>query len=71
MPAVLELEGVTAGYGKVEVLHDLHLCVPRGSVVALLGSNGAGKTTTLRTISGTLPMRRVHRGRVRALPHPA
>jgi branched-chain amino acid transport system ATP-binding protein len=62
MPAVLELEGVTAGYGKVEVLHDLHLCVPRGSVVALLGSNGAGKTTTLRTISGTLPMRR---GRLR------
>jgi branched-chain amino acid transport system ATP-binding protein len=62
MPAALELDGVTAGYGKVEVLHDLCLHVPAGSVVALLGSNGAGKTTTLRTISGTLP---VQRGRIR------
>ena len=58
MPALLELEHVTAAYGKVEVLHDLSMSVPPGSVVALLGSNGAGKTTTLRVISGTLPLRR-------------
>src|SRR5205814_3025852 len=51
-----------SGYGKVEVLHDLSVSVPEGSVVALLGPNGAGKTTTLRTISGTLP---VWRGRIR------
>jgi branched-chain amino acid transport system ATP-binding protein len=62
VPALLELDGVTAGYGKVEILHDLSISVPQGSVVALLGANGAGKTTTMRVISGTLPVRG---GRVR------
>jgi branched-chain amino acid transport system ATP-binding protein len=60
--ASLELEGVSAGYGRVRVLHDVTLRIPQGSVVALLGTNGAGKTTTLRTISGTLP---ITRGRIR------
>jgi len=55
VPPLLELDGVTSGYGKVEILHDLSLAVPAGTVVALLGPNGAGKTTTLRVISGTLP----------------
>ena len=55
-PLALELTGVRAGYGKVEVLHGLSLGVPEGSVVALLGANGAGKTTTLKAISGTLPV---------------
>jgi len=62
MPPLLEVDGVTSGYGKVEVLHDLSVSVPEGSVVALLGPNGAGKTTTLKVISGTLP---VWRGEVR------
>lgn len=62
MPAQLEVDHVTTGYGKVEVLHDVSLAVPPGSVVALLGPNGAGKTTTLRAISGTLP---VWQGRIR------
>jgi branched-chain amino acid transport system ATP-binding protein len=53
MPA-LELDGVVAGYGRVEILHGVSLAVPEGSVVALLGPNGAGKTTTLRAISGTV-----------------
>jgi branched-chain amino acid transport system ATP-binding protein len=56
--ALLEVCGLTIGYGKVEVVHGLDLDVPRGSVVALLGANGAGKTTTLRALSGTLPARR-------------
>ncbi|MEY2424052.1 MAG: branched-chain amino acid transport system ATP-binding protein [Acidimicrobiaceae bacterium] len=54
MPASLELDGVVAGYGRVEVLHGVSLAVPEGAVVALLGPNGAGKTTTLRAISGTV-----------------
>ncbi len=58
MPAALQLDGIVAGYGKVEILHGLSLAVPEGTVVALLGANGAGKTTTLRAISGTLPCTR-------------
>jgi branched-chain amino acid transport system ATP-binding protein len=54
----LALEHVYAGYGRVQVLHDLSLRVPHGSVVALLGPNGAGKTTTLSVISGTVETRR-------------
>jgi branched-chain amino acid transport system ATP-binding protein len=48
----LELAGVRAGYGRIEVLHGVDLIVPAGSVFALLGPNGAGKTTALRVISG-------------------
>ncbi|MCU1451550.1 MAG: amino acid/amide transporter ATP-binding protein 2, family [Acidimicrobiales bacterium] len=56
MPPLLEVDAVTSGYGKVEILHDLSISVPEGTVVALLGPNGAGKTTTLKVISGTLPV---------------
>ena len=56
MSASLELRGVHAGYGRIEVLRGVDLDVPAGSVVALLGPNGVGKTTTLRAISGTLPV---------------
>jgi branched-chain amino acid transport system ATP-binding protein len=51
-PPALELRGVRAGYGRVEVLHGVDLKVPRGQVVALLGPNGAGKTTTLNVAAG-------------------
>jgi branched-chain amino acid transport system ATP-binding protein len=54
----LELRGVSAGYGRIEVVHDIDLVVPAGSVVALLGPNGAGKTTTLAAIAGTIPLMR-------------
>ena len=53
---VLELRGVSAGYGRIEVVHELDLAVPAGSVVALLGPNGAGKTTTLSAIAGLIPL---------------
>ncbi|MGI8936715.1 MAG: ABC transporter ATP-binding protein [Iamia sp.] len=50
----LEVRGVKAAYGKIEVLHGVDLVVPPGSVVALLGANGAGKTTTLGVASGQI-----------------
>jgi branched-chain amino acid transport system ATP-binding protein len=51
---VLELRGVRAGYGRIEVLHGIDLVVPRGAVVGLLGPNGAGKSTTLGVIGGQI-----------------
>jgi branched-chain amino acid transport system ATP-binding protein len=54
MPALLELNDVSARYGQVEALHGVSLAVGEGEVVALLGANGAGKTTTLRAVSGVV-----------------
>ena len=54
---MLVLDGITAGYGDTVVLRHVHLAVPAGRVVALLGANGAGKTTLLRVASGLLPPR--------------
>lgn len=50
----LSLVGVSAGYDRSTVLHDVNLTIPRGGAVALLGPNGAGKTTLLRVASGLL-----------------
>lgn len=47
---LLELKGVVAGYGKMDVINDISIRVNQGEVVTLLGSNGVGKSTTLRTI---------------------
>ena len=55
--SLLELAGVTAGYGAFTALWDVALRVERGEAVAVVGPNGAGKTTLLRVISGVLPMR--------------
>jgi branched-chain amino acid transport system ATP-binding protein len=51
---ILELRGIRAGYGSIEVLHGIDLRVNPGEVVALLGPNGAGKSTTIKVISGLL-----------------
>jgi branched-chain amino acid transport system ATP-binding protein len=51
---VLELRGISAGYGSQTVLRDVDLVVPDNSVVALLGPNGAGKTTLLKVAAGLL-----------------
>ena len=50
--AVLEIDGLTAGYDGAAVIRGLEIAVEPGEVVALLGANGAGKTTTLRAVSG-------------------
>ena len=52
---MLKIEKLSAGYGKVEVLHGITIAVPKGKVVTLIGSNGAGKTTTMRAVSGMIP----------------
>jgi branched-chain amino acid transport system ATP-binding protein len=52
---LLEVSGLSAGYGKIGVLRGIDLTVGAGEAVALLGPNGAGKTTLLRAISGLLP----------------
>lgn len=54
---VLEVNNIEVVYNKVvQALRGLSLSVPRGQIVALLGSNGAGKSTTLKAISGLLTL---------------
>jgi branched-chain amino acid transport system ATP-binding protein len=55
--SMLELRGITAGYGHFTALWDVSLKVDAGEAVAVVGPNGAGKTTLLRVISGVIPPR--------------
>jgi len=55
--SLLEVRGLRAGYGIVEVLFGLDLDVDAGELVVVLGANGSGKTTTLRAVSGMLESR--------------
>jgi len=52
---LLEIKGLSAGYGKIGVLSGIDLTIGAGEIVALLGPNGAGKSTLLKAISGLLP----------------
>jgi branched-chain amino acid transport system ATP-binding protein len=49
---LLNVAGVCAGYGRVNVLRDIDLTLADGEVVALLGANGAGKSTLLKSVAG-------------------
>ncbi len=51
---MLELEAVSAGYGRDRVLQGIDLLLREGEVVSLIGANGAGKSTLLKTISGLM-----------------
>lgn len=51
---MLKVNGISAFYGKIQVLKNIGLEVEEGSIVTILGANGAGKTTTMKTISGLL-----------------
>ncbi|UBV41639.1 ABC transporter ATP-binding protein [Deinococcus taeanensis] len=50
----LAIEGLAAGYGKVQVLWNVTMHAAPGEFVAVIGANGAGKTTTLRAVSGVV-----------------
>ncbi len=67
LEAVLEVSGLSGGYGPMQVLWDVSLRVGEGEGVVLLGPNGAGKTTLLKTLVGLLPLRE---GRLAAGAHP-
>ena len=52
---MLEVEGLTSHYGRIQALKGVAINVEAGELVAVVGSKGAGKTTLLRTISGVQP----------------
>jgi branched-chain amino acid transport system ATP-binding protein len=54
MSALLEIEGVVAGYGRGDILRGIDLTLDEGTVTCLVGPNGAGKSTVLKTLSGLL-----------------
>ena len=51
---LLTAHGLTAGYGKLDILHDVSLTVNVGQIVSIIGANGAGKSTAFKTIVGFL-----------------
>jgi len=51
---LLRAENVTAGYGKMPILHGVTLEVRRGEIVSVIGPNGAGKSTAFKTVVGFL-----------------
>jgi ABC-type branched-subunit amino acid transport system ATPase component len=54
---LLVAQGLTAGYGRIDILHDVSLTVGVHEIVSIIGPNGAGKSTTFRTIVGFLTPR--------------
>lgn len=59
--AYLSVDGISAGYGKLDVLKDVNLLIEQGEIAALIGPSGSGKSTLLRTLVGLL---RPHTGAV-------
>jgi len=62
MKPVLEIEGLTAGYGPEPAIRDIDLSIHPGQFISLIGPNGAGKSTLLRCIVGLMTPKR---GRIR------
>lgn len=55
MSALIEIEGLASGYGKISALRNLNLRLEEGSVATVIGPNGAGKTTLLNCLIGLHP----------------
>lgn len=53
---MLRLDGVSAGYGRAQVLREVSFEARPGEILCLVGRNGAGKTTTIKAIMGLLPL---------------
>ena len=51
---IISTENLTKTYGKRQVVSNLNLAVPRGSICGFLGANGAGKSTTIKLLLGLL-----------------
>ncbi|WP_404987335.1 ABC transporter ATP-binding protein [Caballeronia sp. LZ043] len=64
---ILQVDGLSVRYGKVEALHDGKLTVGAGQIVSVIGPNGAGKSTLLNAIMGALPSSGHAKGSVRYL----
>lgn len=56
--ARLSVEHVSVAYGQSEVIHDLSLSAAPGEILAVMGLNGMGKSTLMKSLIGTLPVRR-------------
>jgi ABC-type branched-subunit amino acid transport system ATPase component len=59
-PLLLQAQGLTAGYGKMPILHDVSLDVRAGEMVSIIGPNGAGKSTALKSIVGFIKVSSGH-----------
>lgn len=55
--SLLEATGIDAGYGEVDVLHDVSIHVDEGTIVSVVGPNGSGKSTLMKVICGLLSPR--------------
>ncbi|WP_420992153.1 ABC transporter ATP-binding protein [Cupriavidus sp. 30B13] len=56
--STLSVKGLSTGYDKIDVLHDVSIEVAPGKITCILGANGAGKSTLIRAILGLTPPRR-------------
>src|SRR5688572_28728205 len=63
---MLEVDGLSRSYGRLEAVSELTFVAPGGEILGLVGPNGAGKTSTLRCLAGILLPTR---GRVRICGH--
>jgi len=60
-------QGMTGGYGSVDILHDCTIAVEQGEIAVIVGPNGAGKSTAMKAVFGML---KIHTGSVKFLRSP-